>query len=411
LDHQYLVNGGYFSTTDAHKLVVRRAIWCGKTLLNDEFSPYNHNRFSFVPIFCYRRKRDNMPYGIIRDLRDPQSDLNRRRSKSLFLLSANQVVVEKNAVDNLFEFHAELQKPDGIAVVNENKMNNWRELKHETKVEGHTEMARDDERFIHSISGISNDTEWQTRKELSGKAINLMQNQGMTAHGVIFDNHFYALQALGEILLSNIEQFYDQEKEIRISGDQYRDEFMEINKFLPDGSVENSITSQKADFIIGKQDYRETIRQAMTDQLMELIVNLSKFDPQVGLALLDLVVELMDDLPNKEEAVARIRKLNGQHAPEDELSPEEKQQILQMDMKAAQEQEVLKQLQQALMRVQVMEGQSKAMKNTADTLMIKLEGFLKALEVASSIEVSPQIVNAADDLLMEARKFGGNGET
>ncbi len=410
-DHKYLVNGGYFTLSDSTKLVVRRAMWAGRIFLQDDLSPYYHNRFSFIPIYCYRRKRDNMPYGIIRDLRDPQSDLNKRKSKQLFLLSASQVVVEKNAVDDFMDFHDELQKADGIAVVNEGKMNNWRELKHDAKIGEHAQMAQDDERFIHSISGVTTDTEWQSRKELSGKAIGLMQNQGMTAHGVIFDNYYFSLQCMGEVTLSNVEQFYDQEKEVRITGDQHRDEFIEINKVGLDGTVENSITNEKSDFIVGKQDFRESIRQSMLEQMLELINNMAKVSGDVALALLDLALELMDDLPNKEEAVARIRKINGQRAPEDEMSPEEKAQVEQNEMRLAQETEVAKQLQQALLQVKILEGQSKATKNSADAVIKKLEGFIKALDVAGTVGVAPNLVRAADQIIAEAQQIdSGNGQ-
>ena len=409
-DHKYLVKGGYFTTTDAYKLVVRRAIWAGRTLLHDDMSPYIHNRFSFIPIFCYRRKRDNMPYGIIRDLRDPQSDFNRRRSKALFLLTANQVVVEKNAVDDIVEFHAEMQRPDGIAMVNEGKMNAWREVKHDAQVGEHAKIAQDDERFIHSISGITNDANWQSRKELSGKAIGMMEQQGMTAHGVVFDNYFYAIQFVGEILLSNIEQFYDQEKEIRVTGDQQQDDFVKVNERKDDGTIENSITRNKADFIVSKQDYRETIRQNMTEQLLTLITNLSKTNPQVSNALLDLAIELMDDLPNKEEAVARIRKITGQHAPEDEMTPEEKQKVAQQEQAVAQEHALMKQIQQGLAQVKMAKDKSVAMKNMADAAIKKLEGFLKALEVAGTMQFAPQIVQAADEIVAEAQNIGGQQE-
>jgi hypothetical protein len=166
-DHDYLVKGGYFSLADATKLVVRHALWAGRTLLSDEMTPYNHNRFSFVPIFCYRRKRDNMPYVGIRDIRDPQSDLNKRRSRSLFLLSANQHIIEKGATDDIADFHSEMQKPDGVAVVNEGKLSAVKQIDHNAKVGEHAQIAQDDERFIHSISGVTQDAEWQKRKDLS----------------------------------------------------------------------------------------------------------------------------------------------------------------------------------------------------------------------------------------------------
>ena len=417
-DHQYLVNGGYFTTTDANRMVVHHAIWAGRTLLQDDITPYNHNRFTFVPIFCYRRSRDNMPYGVIRDLRDPQSDLNARKSKSLFLLNANQIVIEKDATDDVVAFHAEMQRPDGIGMVNQGKMEAWKQIAHETQIGEHAQIAQDDERFIHSISGVTPDSEWQKRKDLSGKAMDIQENQSLTAHGVVFDNYYYAIQVGGEILLSNVEQFYDREKEIRITGDQHKDEFVKINARKPDGSLDmdSSIIANKADFIVGKQDYRETVRKAMSDQLMTLITNISKASPDVALALLDLAVELMDELPNKDEAVARIRKINNQHAPEDELNDQQKIEVAQQKAQVQQQAQAQQQYQQALQELQMMgerlknmETKSKTDKNSADAMIKKLEGFIKALEAAGVIGANPHIVAAADSLVLESQNIGQGG--
>ena len=294
-DHEYLIRHGYFRLTDPFKkLVTHKAQWSGRIFLTDGMSPYNHNRFSFVPIFCYRRKRDNMPYGIIRDLRDPQSDLNRRKSKSLFLMSANQIVMEEGTTNNIPLFHKEMQSPDGIGVINAGKMQAWKQVDHLPMARNHVELAQDDERFIHSVSGVTADADWQQRKDLSGVAMGIQEKQSMTSHGVVFDNYYYSFQHIGEIILSMIEQFYDKEMEVRITGDQQKDEFVEINKPKADGSLDNNITAQKSDFIVSKQDYRETVRLQMMQQLFDLITSLAKTgDGQVALSLLDLAVELM----------------------------------------------------------------------------------------------------------------------
>src|SRR5208337_4834283 len=173
--------------------------------------------------------------------------------------------------------------------------------------------------------------------------------------------------------------------------------------------MENSITSAKADFIIDKQDYRESIRQAAADQLLGLIGTLAKTTPkgaEVAFALLDLLVDLMDALPNKEEAVARIRKINQQHAPEDEMTPEEKQEMQKKKEEIQKEAEFAKQLQHAMGQVKVAKEQSAVQKNLADAAIKKLEGFIKALEVAGVISTSPQLVQAADALAAEAQKIG-----
>jgi hypothetical protein len=62
-------------------------------------SPYKHNKFPFVPYWCYRRKKDNAPYGPVRPVRGPQDSFNKRMSKALFVLSTNQVIVEEDAID------------------------------------------------------------------------------------------------------------------------------------------------------------------------------------------------------------------------------------------------------------------------------------------------------------------------
>ena len=45
-------------------------------------SIYRHNRFSLTPVWCYRRGRDNQPYGMARRVRDIQEDINKRASKA-----------------------------------------------------------------------------------------------------------------------------------------------------------------------------------------------------------------------------------------------------------------------------------------------------------------------------------------
>jgi hypothetical protein len=421
VDHQYLVKGGYFAATDPIRMMtVRCAIFSGATLLQDMLSPYNHNRFPFVPIFCYRRKRDNMPYGVIRDLRDPQSDLNRRKSRALVLMTANRILYEKGAINDPGHAMDEFNRADTFMEVGEGALQNKRiHIVRENQLAAqHVEMARDDERFIESISGVTPENKGMLRKDLSGKAIENIQSQGLTTSGVFFDNYFFAFKQVGEILLSNIEQYKDQREEVRITGDQNKDEFVTINEQGRDGKIKNNITQAKADFIVSKQDYRETLRMAMFQMLSELVQNLAQSMPEVALALLDEVVDFMDDLPNKDEIVARIRKINKQHGSEDEMTPEEKAKYQEDEQKIEQQKQQMEALQQAMAQValalkqaEAAGKQSQAMKNEVEAQMKKLEGFLKALEAAATIAQNPAIVTAADVLMKEAEKApGGNSD-
>jgi hypothetical protein len=408
-DHQYLIKGKYFTLTGARIMTVRNAIWTGNVYLQDILSPYNHNRFPFTPLFCYRRRRDGAPYGVIRNLRDPQQDLNKRRSKAMFLLSSNRIIADKDAVDNKSEALEEANRPDGYVEVKPNARFELADQKQKELAAAHVEMARDDERFINNISGVTPEVKGDSKRQLSGVAVRELQNQGQVTQGVYFDNLYYATQNEGEIRLSLVEQFFDQQKEYRITGDQNKDEFITVNEDQPDGTTANAILSSKADFVVSKQDFRESIRLAMVETLSELVTSLAQTMPQVALSLIDMVIELMDDVPNKEEIVSRIRKINGQSGPEDEMTPEQKQELAAQKEAMAQQQQQAQQAQQAMMELQLATQKAeaagkmaKAERDKMETSMKKIETFLKALEVAGTLQGAPQLAAAADELIKEA---------
>jgi hypothetical protein len=68
------------------------ALWTGD-------SPYRHNRFPLTPLWCYRRARDGMPYGMIRDIRDPQEDLQQARVQGPVHPVDQPGVMDKGAID------------------------------------------------------------------------------------------------------------------------------------------------------------------------------------------------------------------------------------------------------------------------------------------------------------------------
>ena len=417
-DHKYLVNGKYFSLTDAYIMTVRCAMWAGNTLLQDTLSPYNHNRFPFVPLICYQRKRDNMPYGIIRDLRDPQSDLNRRRSRALVMLTANRIMYEDGAFSDPNKAYDEFNRPDMMLKVTKDYIagNRIKVIESGQLAAQHVALAKQDEDFIHSTSGVTYENQGVTKRELSGAAIEKLQTQGGQANTIPFDNLFFSKKNAGEIKLSLIEQFMDQTAEKRILGDDGKPEFININKKGEDGNITNDITRTKDDFVMSQQDYRETIRLSMLSTMNDIIKSLAQSMPEAAMALLDLLFELMDDMPNRDEAIARIRKINKQGIPDDEMTPEQKQQKQEAEKKAAEEAEMLKQLAIQMKKLEVAFEQSKAedMKSRSEKAHIeaqvkKIEGFVKALEAAQLVAAAPHTAEGADVIIEESKKVDEEG--
>ncbi len=60
--------------------------------------------------------RDNNRYGVVRDMRGPQDEINKRRSKLLHLISVSQIeVADPSAIDvNADTARAEAARPDGV---------------------------------------------------------------------------------------------------------------------------------------------------------------------------------------------------------------------------------------------------------------------------------------------------------
>jgi hypothetical protein len=309
-DHNYLVNANYASLYDAIRMQIYVMMFCSTGVLDRQESPYNHNRFPFIPIICYRKKTDNTPYGLIRQLRDPQEDLNKRRSKALFILQTNQTVADDDATDDWDDFKAELDRPDGLI---RKKRGSEVIINKETRlVEEHVMLMGQDAEYIERTAGVNDEMMGRQTNAVSGKAISQRYEMGTVITAAMFDNLRLAFQLAGEIKLSLMEQFWTEEKEIRITGKKGQPEFIQLNAVDPaTGEKLNDITATKADFAVDEQAHSATVRQAMFDAMMELT---TKIPPEVTLQILDLIVDL-SDIPSKDAFVERIRKLNGEKDP------------------------------------------------------------------------------------------------
>lgn len=394
-----MVNKGYATVFDAVRQKMRVAIFIdGGEVLQDMASPYKHNRFPFVPIWAYRYARDNQPYSIVRNARDPQKDLNKRRSKALFLMSVNRTVMDKDAVDDLDEYEEEVARPDAIIIKNQGK-----ELSIESNVQladAHLEYGRENANYIRQASGVTGENMGQETNATSGKAIRARQDQGTVVTASLFDNLRLSQQLMGEIMLSLVEQFYTEEKVIRITGETGVDEFITINKY--DEATEqflDDITKSIGEFKVSEQDHRESVRIAMFEQMMAM---LGQLDSETAMQLLDMVFEL-SDLPGKDELVKRIRKLNGQVDPNDPEAQDEHEQNEQMQ---AQEAALLKQLEKRTLAANAALAEAKAARETAaadkskvDVLVQQLEARLKAIDAAMQSLSTPAAAVVAESLM------------
>lgn len=335
-DHAEAVREGAVSLFDTMTLEMRCAVFTEKALLWAGKSPYKHQKFPLTPVWCFRRGRDNVPYGVIRQLRDPQEDYNKRASKALWVLSTNRVVMEEGAVSDVEELRQEVARPDSIIV---KRRGSELEIRSDAALaEGQVMLMERDHMHIQSSSGVTDELMGRKTNAVSGVAIEARQAQGSVTTADIFDNLRYAKQLHGQKMMSLCEQYVSQPRVIRLTGAKGQLEWLKINQpeEQPDGSVRflNDITEEQADFVVSEQDYHATNRAAMFQSLMDVV---SKLPPDVSIKLIPQILEL-SDIPNKEEFISELRQILGLPKPGEQMS-EEEQAEAQQQQQAQQEAE------------------------------------------------------------------------
>jgi hypothetical protein len=401
--HAEAVQAGLVTLIDGVAERVFVAFWIKGLVLDDRPSPYRHQCYPFTAIWAKREDRTGLPYGYIRGMRDAQVDYNKRRSKALWLLSVNRLIFEEGAIDKADEDEVldEAARPDARIRVAKNALAENR-VKFEWGADmasGQIALMEQAKNHILEGSGITKENLGQDSNAISGRAILAKQQQGAVSTAELFDNYRFAIQCSGQKVLSLIEQYMSLPKRLRILGPNGKVDWLIVNEPQIDpmtGEVffANDLSESLADFVVDQQDYRETMRMAMAEQLFEV---LGKLPPEVQINLLDIAVELTD-LPNRDELVARIRQLNG-HRPAGE-EPTAEEQALDAERAAAEQQ-----AQQAAAELDMQERGARirkdlatAARQEAEAKRIGVQGRRAAIETADLLNAALPLAPAADRL-------------
>lgn len=401
-DHVAAKANPLYTLTEGVAEGMKVAFFCEKGLLEVKDSPYKHKQFPFTPVWGYRDSLDGTPYGAVRQAIDPQRDYNKRRSKSLHLLTTNQVIYEDGALleDGEDEFFEEAARPDGRMRVRNGALTGKRiELRSNTELAAsHFQIMQEDKENILEVSGVTRENVGQSSNAVSGKAILAKQQQGAVSTAELFDNLRLSVQLSGEKQLSNIEQFMSMPKQFRILGPDGANKWVMVNRpeFDPlTGLVrfENDITEHAADFVVDQQDYRETIRMAQSETMFELVGSIASSAPDVALSLLPFALELTD-VPNKQAMLNVVREKLGLPPAGEENSA---------DAQAAREAkqadaEAQKQLERAAMAADTRLKHARASRDEAAATREAIQGKRDALDAASIASAALPVVPAADRL-------------
>lgn len=379
----------------AVKMRMRVMIATKEQPLWDGASPFEHNEFSLIPVWGYRRYRDGLAYGAMRGMRDLQEDTNKRASKALWLLSSNRIVADVGAVEDVERAREEAARADGYIEKKQNK--EFRFEKPMAEIQGNLEMMDRNVQSMRNIGGVTNENLGRDTNAQSGIAIERKQDQGSLTTSELFDNFLLSNKMAGRIRLANIKQFKTKASIIRVVGEGAPISWVPLNTPDENGQLMNDLANITCDYIVSEQDYRESYVRAATAEMFELLGQIATFAPQVVLSVLDLAVE-GSEVRNKDEWVNRIRKLNGQRDPTKELTPEEQQALTDRETAAKEDEQV----QRDMLRAQLAQLQKTVEKLDVEAMAKRVDALFASLQAAQVAAITPGITPTADVISAES---------
>lgn len=202
----------------------------GDEILYDETSPLPYPGFSIVPMFAFRdvSQRTNNHFGLVRLMRDPQKEINKRWSQALNLLNQQVqpgVYAETDTFVDDRQAEQSLKEAGSITWVNSGALQGGR-LK-ERMVPSFPNAPMQMEQFsqdiMKKITGINPDLLGQDRgRQEPGVVVRLRQQQGITLLKPLFKSFNKMKKQLFKRQLAIIMMYMPDEQVLRILGETDR---------------------------------------------------------------------------------------------------------------------------------------------------------------------------------------------
>lgn len=327
----------------------RRAFWIGGLCIDDRPSPYSHDDFPYVPFWGYREGRTRTPYGIIRRMRPLQDEVNARRSKMLWGLSASRVIADQDAVLDHEQARLEVARRDAYVVTNPNRANanGFRVDDNIGLNEQQYKVYADSKQTLQDAGGVYQSMlgKGETGAD-SGKAIQSLVQQGSTTLARINSNYRNAKTRVGKLLMGLItEDLKGKEKQVTVDSPRGKKR-VTLNKPVEQNGqrfLDNDVTRAHVSIAVDEVPQNATFRQQQYEQMAELV---KRLPPDLQAPLLDMVVEA-SDLPQREKIAERIRSLTGVGVNPEDMTEEERQQMQVQQQKQQQIEQMEMELQAA----------------------------------------------------------------
>jgi len=282
----------------------------------------------FVVLTAYI-DRDNNRYGVVREMIDPQDEVNKRRSKALHLLTMRQVRADKGAVSDPSEARAQLARPDGYIETNPGL--SFEVLNTNDLAAGQTSLLQEAKNEI-DLMGPNPALSGKADGDQSGRAILAQQQGGLIELGDLLDSLRQWDRRVFRKMWRRIRQFWTEQRWVRVTDEEGASQFMGLNVPLTDPygrvvSVHNPVAQMDVDIIIEDAPDVVTLQGEQFEMFMQLMPILVQSPPQYA----QMAVEMAPNIRNK----SKILELLGAGSDPQQQAQAQQQQMQQAAMQAA----------------------------------------------------------------------------
>ena len=279
----------------------KRCVFTGGDILEEGVSPYqDHKGRPDCPMEAMSAyvKRDNARYGAVWDMIGPQDEVNKRRSKSLHLLSTTRLEVKDPSAINVDAeaARAEAARPDGVLPYG------WGLSPNTVEFSGNMALLQEAKSEIERM-GPNPAVLGRDGQDASGRALLARQQSGL----VELSNLYGALEdwelRVYRQCWGRAKQFWKAPQFIRVTDDENAPRFVGLNQPVPGGpptvgvdpqsgmptlqpgilGYKNAVAEMDVDIEIDTQTDTGSIQQEAFTELMQLVSASPIYQQQITL--------------------------------------------------------------------------------------------------------------------------------
>ena len=391
---------------------VRVTITADKLILHDGWSMFS--KISVIPFFPYFRR--GRPFGLVRNLIDPQDMLNKVTSQELHVVNttANSgwIFTTGSLINMDRDDLATQGSKTGLVLEVAQGAEAPVKIQPNQIPTGLAEIGSKAGVFFREISGV-NEAQLGIQRSDSSKALDARKQGGMIQQEIIFDNLAKTRELRAELMLEMIQNYYSETRLIQVfkkneDGDEEQQE-LEINQpvYVLDPETQEAVEEIRNDLTIGEYSVvigtiprRETYDEGLFDQLIQM--------REMGVQIPDHILIENSQLPNKADVVETVKQIQGLAAP----TPEEMQR-----------QQQISELEMRLLGAQVMNEEAQAIERKANAMKLQAQAGeaqanpeLKKLEIGTNARLEMERIGVGvqqnrEDLATRIRIAGGKEAT